>query len=154
SMGTIGDAYDKAMAESFFSTLQRTRRELAVFEMDRSLVPPAAPSLEHRAYQSRPLRSRPRLAPREHDHRAKPRAQMPSEAPEARGSYGRTRRSQPLRTSADLTTPKLGAHQASVSGARDVWDSAGGHERRKTELGKECETRVLSRAPPSDYCDD
>ena len=41
-MGTIGrDAYDKAMAESFFSTLQRvlldehrwaTRRQLAVFE--------------------------------------------------------------------------------------------------------------------------
>lgn len=66
-MGSIGDAYDKAMAESFFSTLQRelldehrwmTRRQLGPrrLRVDRGLVQPPPPSLEHRRHEPDQLR--------------------------------------------------------------------------------------------------
>ena len=58
SMGTVGDAYDNAMAESFFASLEcelidrrswqtKTEARLALFTYIEGLVQPAAPALAH-----------------------------------------------------------------------------------------------------------
>jgi transposase InsO family protein len=67
SMGSVGDAYDNAMAESFFATLERellNRRALQDSErsahgrvrMDRGLVQPASPPLITRPHLTHQLR--------------------------------------------------------------------------------------------------
>jgi putative transposase len=63
SMGSVGDAYDNAMAESFFASLEcelidrrsfRSQAEarLALFELHRGLVQPAAAPLRARSHRT------------------------------------------------------------------------------------------------------
>jgi hypothetical protein len=70
-MGSVGDAYDNAMAESFFATLERELLDRTRFEtqatgaardlrLDRGLVQPGAASLVDRV----PIAERVRATPR------------------------------------------------------------------------------------------
>ena len=122
-MGSIGDAYDNAMAESFFSVLQRelldeqrwtTRRQLAlaVFEWIEAWYNPhrrhtsigSLSPIDYEAAQP-PIGSRTQHEP---EPLAKPGAQLPSEARNHRGWYQYTRRSEPLRTVPDPTPEPSG----------------------------------------------
>ena len=71
SMGSVGDAYDNAMAESLFSTLEcellaprcftsQADARVAIFQLDRGLVQSGAPALRARLQIASDLRTRER----------------------------------------------------------------------------------------------